>query len=125
MLLAESCGANPVCHDADAPQGGLDLVSPGVVSRVLDVSPGLCVMSSPYVDSTNPSGSFLLEKVNPSPGCGAQMPPAPETPLDADQIQCLTDWVNDITGGGGGDAGADDGGAMDAAADAADDGAMP
>jgi hypothetical protein len=127
MILVQSCGTNPVCHDADTPQAGLDMASPDVASRLIDVAPSLCAMENVYIDSADPSASFLLAKINPSPGCGEQMPPASsgETPLTAEEIQCITDWVNDITGGSGGDAGMDDGGAMDAAADASDDGAMP
>jgi len=121
MLLAQTCGTNAVCHDADAPQGGLDLASPGVASRVIDVMPGLCVMSNVYVSSADPTaaGSFLLEKLAPGASCGSQMPPPPEAPLTPEQITCLTTWVADITGGGGTDAGP-----MDAAGDAGD-GAAP
>ncbi len=112
---------------------GSNLASPGVASRVIDVMPNLCTTSNVYVDSTNPSASFILEKINPSPGCGEQMPPSSfgETPLTATQIECITSWVTEITGGGGGDAGAGDGSAGDgsagdAATDAAGgDGAMP
>ncbi len=74
-------------------------------------------------------GSFIIEKINPSPGCGSQMPPSPEPPLTADEVECITDWVLELAGaGGGGDAGTGDGGdggdgGMGDAA--AGDGAMP
>jgi hypothetical protein len=91
--------------------------------------PGLCTSSNVYVSSTDAMGSsFILEKISPSPGCGQQMPPPPETPLTAAEITCITQWVLELGGGAPTDAGADVGemdAAEDAAEDAAADGATP
>ena len=121
--MVRTCGTNAVCHDADAPQGGLDLFSPGVASRVVDVAPGLCVTSGNYVDSADPLGaSFLLEKIEAAtPSCGAAMPPLPEAPLTSAEVACITAWITEITGGGGTmDGGATDSASADATGDAAD-----
>ncbi|RLB54328.1 MAG: hypothetical protein DRJ42_09395, partial [Deltaproteobacteria bacterium] len=120
-LLIRSCGSE-VCHDADAPQADLDLVSPGVASRLVDVPAVLCVDLGNLVDSADPQGaSAMLQKLQTDPGCGLQMPPSPFEPLTSDEVSCLSAWVDEITGGGSMDAGAFDA-AMDAPMDAPADG---
>jgi len=62
-----------------------------------------CPDAAPYLDVSNPAGSYLIEKINPNP-CGdptgisgRQMPVG--TPgymteaMSAEDIQCLTDWA--------------------------------
>lgn len=119
-ILVVSCGTNPLCHDSDAPQAGLDLVSPGVASRLVDVPAAFCVGSGNLVDSADPQGaSFFLEKLDPSPSCGLQMPT--DGPLSSEDRACLGAWVDEIAGGGSMDSGAGDA-AMDTSTDAPADG---
>ena len=88
-VFAPSCG-DTGCHGAVAPQQGLDLVSPGVASRVVGISGKVCV--SVLADPQNPEQSLLYTKLKPAPGCGAQMPLA-RPPLTDDDAACVLAWI--------------------------------
>jgi hypothetical protein len=106
-ILAESCGTNG-CHDA-SPQAaeGLDLISPGVESRVVDISAvGQDCESSILVVAGDPDSSYLLDKVLDLPTiCGVKMPLVGDLPPD--EIEILRQWIIDL---GDSSAGAPDGG---------------
>lgn len=89
-LLAAKCGAG-ACHDAEDPEANLDLVSPGVRSRLLDVPSDTCAQRI-LIDSTDPELSFLLEKLYPQPECGSQMPHS-SPPLSVEEVECVRRWV--------------------------------
>ena len=63
MILAESCGTSG-CHDATPQaQAGLDLISPNVESRVVDVNAvGLGCENSILVVAGDPDASYLLDR---------------------------------------------------------------
>lgn len=101
-ILAESCGTTG-CHDASPQaQAGLDLISPNVESRVVDVNAiGLGCESAILVVAGDPDGSYLLDKVLNLPTiCGLQMPLVGS--LTPDEIQILRQWIIDLGGSGGG-----------------------
>jgi hypothetical protein len=109
-LFANRCGG-AACHGEGS--AFVDLVSPGVVERVLDQDSPSCSM--PFVSSTDPASSYLLRKTTDSPGCGSQMPLGGS--LSAVEQACLQSWVESLASGSGPPT------AMDAAADAAMDAA--
>jgi hypothetical protein len=107
-ILVASC-AHVACHGEArfSPRAGLDLKSPGVVSRLLNVpaSPNgirdaTCEGMGPLINSQNPPESLLLKKLEATPPCGGSMPdPKDATDLlpEADR-QCFRDWVAGLGG---------------------------
>ena len=102
MILAESCGTSG-CHDA-TPQAaaGLDLISPNVESRVVDVNAvGLGCENSILVVAGDPDASYLLDKVLDLPSiCGLKMPLVGTLPPN--EIAVLREWIIDLGGSGAG-----------------------
>jgi len=88
-IFAPSCGSNG-CHGATAPQQGLDLISPGVATRVVAVRAKTC--SGTLADPENPAGSLLYTKLLSPPMCGAQMPLA-QPPLSTADVACVLSWI--------------------------------
>lgn len=106
-ILAESCGTVG-CHDATPQaQAGLDLISPNVEIRVVDINAvGLGCETGILVVAGDPDGSYLLDKVYDLPTiCGLQMPFVGSLPPD--EIDILRQWVIDL---GSSSNGAADGG---------------
>ncbi len=85
LVLETNC-AGAACHS-----GGprIDLVSSGVIDRLLDM-PSDCG-DLLLIDSTDPERSYLLNKVSSQPDCGTPMPVAGS--LSADDLACLQAWV--------------------------------
>jgi hypothetical protein len=92
-IFAENC-IGGFCHNARArPSGNLDLMSPCVADRLLDVR-STCD-SLLLVDREHAARSFLLDKLqNMKPRCGASMPDGWWLPPD--QVACVTAWVNAV-----------------------------
>ncbi len=88
-IFVPSCGGTG-CHGATASQQGLDLVSPGVASRVVGVTAKVC--ASILANPADPGHSLLYTKLSPNPGCGAQMPLA-RPPLSDDDAACILAWI--------------------------------
>ena len=88
-ILVPSCGGTG-CHSALAPQQDLDLVSPGVASRVVGVPAKQCLQL--LVDPQNPEQSLMYQKLLPKPTCGAQMPLARPALSSAD-MACVLAWI--------------------------------
>ena len=88
-IFVVQCGDGG-CHGELSPQQGLDLVSPGVASRVVGVAAKGCTAT--LADPSNPQSSFLYQKLAPKPPCGSQMPLA-RTPLSTADAACLLDWI--------------------------------
>lgn len=103
-ILKSSTCAVAGCHGVNAPAGGLDLFSAGLVTRLLGNSPNPattmnCMGFGPYlVPNSNPATGLLLDKLNPTPACGGTMP-SPLGNLPADQKQCLQEWATAVTTG--------------------------
>jgi hypothetical protein len=101
-ILAESCGTTG-CHDnTSQAQAGLDLLSPDVESRVVDVNAtGIGCTSRIIVIAGDPDSSYLMDKVFNTPGiCGLQMPVVGTLP--ADEIEVLQQWIVDLGDSSGG-----------------------
>ena len=92
ILAADTC-SNSGCHDVDAPAAGLDLQSPGVAARLLDVASNNC-SDRLLIDSGNRGTGYFLESLEQTPSCGSQMPIG--APLSAEQIGCLQAWVEGL-----------------------------
>jgi len=88
-IFVPSCAGNG-CHNAAAPQQGLDLASPDVASRVVGVAGKMCPVT--LVDPANPEGSLLYQKLAAKPPCGAPMPLA-RPPLSPADIACVREWI--------------------------------
>ena len=80
-------------HNRPGPSGGLNLMSPCVADRLLDVRSrceGLLL-----VDSAHPERSFILDKLeSEKPRCGASMPDGYHLPPH--QQACMNAWVHAI-----------------------------
>ena len=88
-IFAPKCGGGG-CHGANAPQQDLDLVSPGVAARVVDVAGKGC--SALLADPANPTASLIYQKLSPNPPCGSPMPLA-RPPLSDAETACVLAWI--------------------------------
>lgn len=99
-LFSHTCGV-PGCHVAGT--GRIDLVSDGLVGRLVDqLAPdttGSMCQGKTLVASDG-TASLLVNKLKSPPPCGSQMPIGP--PATADQVQCVTDWVASLQKKSGG-----------------------
>lgn len=97
-ILAESCGTTG-CHDSSAQaQAGLDLLSPNVESRVVDVNAiGIGCSDEILVVAGDPDASYLLDKILNTPGiCGLPMPILGS--LSSEEIDTIREWIIDLGG---------------------------
>jgi hypothetical protein len=88
-IFVPTCGGTG-CHSAMAPQQDLDLVSPGVASRVVGVQAKQCLQV--LVDPQNPEQSLMYQKLFTKPACGAQMPLA-RPALSSSDVACVLAWI--------------------------------
>lgn len=88
-IFVPNCGGSG-CHGADAPQQDLDLVSPGVASRVAGVLGKGCPVM--LADPDDPEGSLIYQKLSPNPPCGSPMPLA-RPPLSQANAACVLAWI--------------------------------
>jgi hypothetical protein len=88
-IFAPNCGGSS-CHGSQAPQQDLDLVSPGVASRVVGIAGKGCSVT--LADPADPEGSLIYQKLLPSPPCGATMPLA-RAPLSRADAACVLGWI--------------------------------
>jgi hypothetical protein len=95
------------CHSANTPAANLDLESPGVKARlvnvpathlhILDGSQANCDPSELLVDVANPEQSLMLTKVLGTQSCGGLMPVLPRL-FSSSDIACYTEWIYRLTG---------------------------
>jgi len=88
-IFVPTCGGTG-CHSAMAPQQDLDLVSPGVATRVVGVQAKSCLQV--LVDPQHPEQSRMYQKLLTKPACGAQMPLA-RPALDSTDVACVLGWI--------------------------------
>jgi hypothetical protein len=90
-LFATTCGSAGTtgCHNATTKAEALDLVSPGVASRLVGVpsAEGVGLL----IDPSTPSKSVLYTKLLPAPPFGSRMPTGGS--LDANTTECVLDWI--------------------------------
>ena len=89
-IFVPSCGGVG-CHENPGAAGNLDLVSAGVAGRI-KAATSTCM--------ARPMTSYLLEKLKPSPGCGALMPLGSNDPLPAVQVKCVEQYLARLADGG-------------------------
>ncbi len=93
-ILAMKCSGMG-CHTAYEPAGALDLVTPGVVDRLVNqpAAGGACAASGLIlVSPEDPEASLLYLKVAGSPPCGSAMPLLADA-LSPKELSCLKDWI--------------------------------
>jgi len=88
-IFVPTCGGTS-CHGSQAPQQDLDLVSPGLASRVVGVAAKGC--SVMLADPADPEGSLIYQKLSPTPPCGSPMPLA-RPPLSRADAACVLAWI--------------------------------
>lgn len=94
QVLAPNCG-NSGCHSASNPALGLDLVSPNLEARLVNVPASGCGEQT-LVVAGNAAHSYLFTKLTQdAPPCGDRMPLG-AAPLSSAQVECLQTWVNGL-----------------------------
>ena len=88
-IFVPTCGGTS-CHGANAPQQDLDLVSPGLASRVVGVAAKGCAVM--LADPADPEASLIYQKLSPAPPCGSPMPLA-RPPLSRADAACVLAWI--------------------------------
>jgi len=106
QIITSTCAIGG-CHNAGTNpllNGGLNLtVDSGIAARLVGVVSGgngasMCGgNATPYLnDNSNPATGLLIDKIKPSPPCGAQMPEVPPY-LTATQQACVIQWATTLT----------------------------
>jgi hypothetical protein len=99
-ILAQTCSTTN-CHTSTKAEELLDLQSPGVVARLLNV-PAIEEPQLMLIDPKTPGRSYILYKVQlAQPPSGMQMPASWSSlgieqaapPLSAAQLSCFQQWV--------------------------------
>jgi hypothetical protein len=96
-IIANNC-IGGICHHTpnkfQGPAGSLDLMSPCVADRLVNVPSTTC-NGIPLIDLGHVENSFLLNKLEAeTPICGEPMPFTGHLPID--QQRCMHAWVNAI-----------------------------
>lgn len=126
QVFTKKCSQTNLCHLAGTPGGGLDLTSPNVAKRLIDVpashadTDGGDCPAAKLVDTANPAASWLLIKLSDGVTCGTKMPQLGS--ITSTERQCIQDFVNAAAadagtmagGGSAGTGGAASGGASGA-----------
>jgi hypothetical protein len=104
------CSGN-VCHSAGAmPAGGLDLTSPDVAARLINVPAthgdidfdggGVTCPPAKLIDTSNPSASWLLIKIDGTQGtCGSAMPQVGT--LTSAEKSCIQNYITTVSADAG------------------------
>ena len=88
-LLADKC-ATAGCHSASAKAANLDLGSPNVTARLVDVP---SMTTGKLVDPAQPSASVLFQRIQPT---AAGRMPVTGDPLDDSTIACVLAWIGGL-----------------------------
>ncbi|HEY0708222.1 MAG TPA: hypothetical protein VGG33_15565, partial [Polyangia bacterium] len=93
-MFAERC-AGSGCHGSKEPIVGLDLVSPGMEQRLINVV-ALGCRPDRLVIPGDPDKSLMYQKVaDLKPECGVRMPIAPPH-LAIEEVECLRRWITGL-----------------------------
>jgi hypothetical protein len=87
-LLQPKCGT---CHGSAAKAGGLDLITPGVKARLVDVPSTIC-RDRALVTMTPQVGGHFFDKLEGAV-CGDRMPAGGLPGLSAAEVLCLKAWM--------------------------------
>jgi hypothetical protein len=93
-ILQRNCGGDN-CHGAGAMNGNF-AESEDIAAAFADQDPvtEACSMDGPVLDTANPRGSLLIQKVNGTVPCGLAMPLVGQ--LSEEDIDCLEEWIGDL-----------------------------
>ncbi len=93
-ILQQTCGVAG-CHGTTDPEEGLDLASPGVASRLINI-PAMEMPALDLIDSMDSQTSVILTKLQASTvPYGSQMPLG-EPPLTPQQVACVAAWIESV-----------------------------
>jgi len=96
VFFPQTCG-QALCHSAKAPQEMLDLVSPGVATRLVNVAatemPGSGLL---LINSANPPESVIVTKLQASTLPYGALMPFGGAALSSDQVACVAAWVDSV-----------------------------
>lgn len=109
QLFVEKC-STAACHEGSAPAADLDLVAPGLETRLVLKPATQC--PGVIADPSDPEGSVLVEKLRPDPSCGVAMPLGMEL-LPEEDVACVVEWVSGLVPPSGDDDGTTTGGETD------------
>jgi hypothetical protein len=92
-IFTASCNSMQ-CHDATAPQGGLNLTAASSYAELYDQPSGDCPATK-LVKPGSPNESYLMHKLEGSGPCfvGTRMPKTMPA-LAADKLQTVRDWIS-------------------------------
>ncbi|MBM4374736.1 MAG: hypothetical protein FJ095_06605 [Deltaproteobacteria bacterium] len=94
-IFAISCSMTS-CHNPTDAAGELDLATPGLESRLVDVASASC--KALRVAPSKPEESLLYQKsAQEKPVCGDRMPVG--AALSEQELGCVRDWIASLTGG--------------------------
>jgi hypothetical protein len=107
IFATHQCSYPNACHDAKGTAAGFDMASTNWQTKLVGVSPkagggngftSQCLTAGmPYlVAGSSPARGLFLEKLNPTPLCGSQMPALPPL-LTAQELDCVQRWANGLT----------------------------
>lgn len=110
MIISKKCGTSVACHASsgagDFKKNGFRYFLNGAVTQVdcLDKD----MKGVPYLDTGDPTKSFLLSKINMEPVCpdgnkdlavvGSSMPPTGSPGLTSDEADCIKAYVKTLVG---------------------------
>lgn len=96
-LFPNRCGTAG-CHNATDQAAELDLVSPGVASRLVGVAGTDSCDNTVLLDPNDVPNSLMVTKLQPNPSCGNIMPLI-GTPLSDEETACLVAYLEGLQGG--------------------------
>lgn len=93
-ILQEHCGGTN-CHGAGTVNGNF-AENEDIAAAFAGQDPVTqdCAMDGPLIDTENPRGSLLIQKVNGTVPCGLAMPLVGQ--LSEEDIDCLEEWIGDL-----------------------------
>jgi hypothetical protein len=93
-ILQQHCGGNN-CHGAGTANGNF-AENEDIAAAFAGQDPVTdeCAMDGPLIDTENPRGSLLIQKVNGTVPCGLAMPLVGQ--LSEEDIDCLEEWIGDL-----------------------------
>jgi hypothetical protein len=93
-ILQRHCSGNN-CHGAGTVNGNF-AENEDIAAAFAGQDPvtAECAMEGPLLDTENPRGSLLIQKVNGTVPCGSPMPLVGQ--LSEEDIDCLEEWIGDL-----------------------------
>jgi len=93
-ILQTNC-SGAQCHGAGSPNANF-AESEEIAAAFAGEDPVTagCSMEGPLINTDNPRGSLLIQKVNGTVPCGSPMPLT--GPIDDDEVDCLEQWISEL-----------------------------